>query len=326
MDVCELQRALPHDNIPSIPGAGSFPPAAISFTEAAEGHSRIPTKRGASPSASCSACRKGPTVLGATDLRNLHSAGSCSQNEELIGENVTELSTADKSNARDLAWRLLLFSIRNGGAAFIKWGQWSATREDMFPTELCRVLANLHDQAPTHSWAESKRSIEGAFGEVVEKLFETIEERPIASGSIAQVLPARTVLSFTSSFVLHPPRLKSRSCSSARHVSRFEHTTVNAGVAQFQVVRPVSVANVTLLLQVHRAVMVVSGKRRSVAVKVRHPGVEVRIKQDFQLLKPLAAIASKVHSTANLLNVTSAKRIDYLVVLSKNPPRQTPPT
>ncbi len=31
------------------------------------------------------------------------------------------------------AWRLLLFGIRHSGAAFIKWGQWSATREDLFP-------------------------------------------------------------------------------------------------------------------------------------------------------------------------------------------------
>ena len=48
------------------------------------------------------------------------------------------------------------------------------------------------------------------------------------------------------------------------------------------------------LIQVHRAVMIVAGKRRDIAVKVRHPGVEIRIKQDFQLLKPLAAAASKV--------------------------------
>ena len=46
--------------------------------------------------------------------------------------------------------------------------------------------------------------------------------------------------------------------------------------------------------QVHKAIMIVGGKRRSVVVKVRHPGVEVRIKQDFQILKPLAAAASQV--------------------------------
>lgn len=37
------------------------------------------------------------------------------------------------AGARRAAWRLLLVGVRAGGAAFIKWGQWSATREDMFP-------------------------------------------------------------------------------------------------------------------------------------------------------------------------------------------------
>ena len=48
------------------------------------------------------------------------------------------------------------------------------------------------------------------------------------------------------------------------------------------------------LMQVHRAIMIIGGKRRSVVVKVRHPGVDVSIRQDFQILKPLAAAASKV--------------------------------
>ena len=52
---------------------------------------------------------------------------------------------------------------------------------------MCRVLAELHDRAPLHSWAASKREIEAAFGKPVEELFESIEHEPMASGSIAQV-------------------------------------------------------------------------------------------------------------------------------------------
>ena len=40
------------------------------------------------------------------------------------------------------AWRLLLLGVRNSGAAFIKWGQWSATREDLFP-QVSAHLAQL---------------------------------------------------------------------------------------------------------------------------------------------------------------------------------------
>ena len=37
------------------------------------------------------------------------------------------------SQLRTAAFKLLLMGCRSSGAAFIKWGQWSATREDIFP-------------------------------------------------------------------------------------------------------------------------------------------------------------------------------------------------
>lgn len=104
-----------------------------------------------------------------------------------IGEIVEESKKpVEPSRVRSAAWHLLLWGIRNSGAAFIKWGQWSATREDMFPAEFCTILAELHDAAPVHSWADSKREIESSFGKTVEELFESIDEEPLASGSIAQ--------------------------------------------------------------------------------------------------------------------------------------------
>ena len=51
------------------------------------------------------------------------------------------------------------------------------------------VLAELHDRAPLHSWAASKVEIEKAFGKPVEELFESIDHKALASGSIAQVSP-----------------------------------------------------------------------------------------------------------------------------------------
>ncbi|KAK9819987.1 hypothetical protein WJX72_004814 [[Myrmecia] bisecta] len=88
---------------------------------------------------------------------------------------------------RRAAFRLLLVGIRAGGAAFIKWGQWSATREDIFPEDLCQILSELHDRAPVHGWEASKREIEAAFGRSLEDLFVCIDQKPLASGSIAQV-------------------------------------------------------------------------------------------------------------------------------------------
>jgi len=53
---------------------------------------------------------------------------------------------------RNVVWfRLLCHIIGSSGAAFIKWGQWSSTRPDMFPEELCKALSRLHAKAPIHS-------------------------------------------------------------------------------------------------------------------------------------------------------------------------------
>ena len=78
-------------------------------------------------------------------------------------------------------------SLEKGGPAFIKWGQWAATRPDLFPRDLCTKLSELHTKAPEHSFSYTKRTIERAFGRRLSEIFENFEEAPVASGSIAQV-------------------------------------------------------------------------------------------------------------------------------------------
>jgi aarF domain-containing kinase len=36
--------------------------------------------------------------------------------------------------------------LEAAGPAFIKWGQWAATRHDMFPPDFCEALEQLHTQ------------------------------------------------------------------------------------------------------------------------------------------------------------------------------------
>jgi len=88
---------------------------------------------------------------------------------------------------RKSAFEHLLQGCREGGAAFIKWGQWSASREDLFPPEFCEVLSALHDRAPVHSMRQTRREIQKSFGRPVEEIFEAFEHEPLASGSVAQV-------------------------------------------------------------------------------------------------------------------------------------------
>ncbi|KAH6773761.1 Protein kinase superfamily protein [Perilla frutescens var. frutescens] len=78
-------------------------------------------------------------------------------------------------------------TLERAGPAFIKWGQWAASRPDLFPKDLCAELSKLHMKAPEHSFAYTKKTIETAFGRRLTEIFDDFEEEPVASGSIAQV-------------------------------------------------------------------------------------------------------------------------------------------
>ncbi|XP_042429224.1 uncharacterized aarF domain-containing protein kinase 2-like [Zingiber officinale] len=82
---------------------------------------------------------------------------------------------------------LVHHTLERAGPAFIKWGQWAATRPDLFPKDLCLELTKLHTKAPAHSFAYSRSTIEKAFGRKLSEIFDYFEEKPVASGSIAQV-------------------------------------------------------------------------------------------------------------------------------------------
>lgn len=83
--------------------------------------------------------------------------------------------------------RLVHSTLEKAGPAFIKWGQWVATRPDLFPRDLCVELAELQSKAPAHSFSFTKKTIEMAFGRNLNEIFDKFEEEPIASGSVAQV-------------------------------------------------------------------------------------------------------------------------------------------
>jgi aarF domain-containing kinase len=87
--------------------------------------------------------------------------------------------------------RLVHRTLEMAGPAFIKWGQWAATRPDLFANDLCTELSKLHTKAPAHSYAYTKKTVEKAFGRKISDIFVEFEEEPVASGSVAQVHRAR---------------------------------------------------------------------------------------------------------------------------------------
>lgn len=102
---------------------------------------------------------------------------------------VHDMHTSEK--ALESLTSLCRRTLEKAGPAFIKWGQWAATRKDMFPADFCKVMESLHKNAPSHTLAATRSAIQRAFSQSMEELFEDFQVEPVASGSIGQVYKAR---------------------------------------------------------------------------------------------------------------------------------------
>ncbi|GAB2212825.1 hypothetical protein Drorol1_Dr00020820 [Drosera rotundifolia] len=107
----------------------------------------------------------------------------------LFSPSIAMAPFADKlgPDFRKLWLQVVHGTLEKAGPAFIKWGQWAATRPDLFPRDLCTELSKLHTNAPEHSFAYTKKTVEKAFGRKISEIFDSFDELPLASGSIAQV-------------------------------------------------------------------------------------------------------------------------------------------
>jgi aarF domain-containing kinase len=83
---------------------------------------------------------------------------------------------------KSLWYDLLLLTFEDLGSCFIKFGQWTATRPDVFEDDLCECLSRLHLEAPAHSSRTTRRVIEQAYRRPIADVFEEFDETPIASG------------------------------------------------------------------------------------------------------------------------------------------------
>lgn len=77
------------------------------------------------------------------------------------------------------------------GTTFIKVGQILSTRLDLLPEEYCRELRKLQDQAPPVGFESVRAVIEKELKKPLEEIFESFDEVPLASASIAQVHRAK---------------------------------------------------------------------------------------------------------------------------------------
>lgn len=78
------------------------------------------------------------------------------------------------------------------GPSFIKIGQILSTRPDLLPADYIDELSKLRDQAPPFSFDKIQQTFKEDFNKKLEDVFVWVDEKPLASASIAQVHRART--------------------------------------------------------------------------------------------------------------------------------------
>lgn len=83
--------------------------------------------------------------------------------------------------------KIMLWAIECGGPVFVKLGQWSCTREDLFTKPFRDECKRLYNDTSRHSFAVTLRVLEQELKEDPYNVFETLDPVPVGSGSIGQV-------------------------------------------------------------------------------------------------------------------------------------------
>jgi len=102
--------------------------------------------------------------------------------KELFGRPDEEGAVGRRRQAKRLR-----SSLEELGPTFSKLGQILSTRPDLVPPEFIEELATLQDNVPPLTEEQVVRVMEQELGVPWEDVFETIEEKPLAAGTIAQV-------------------------------------------------------------------------------------------------------------------------------------------
>ncbi len=93
---------------------------------------------------------------------------------------------------RKIAWpERTRLAIQDLGPSFIKLGQILSTRGDVLPKELVVELKKLQDDVPAVAFEDIKKAVESSLGRPLEELYETFDQKPLATASIGQVHRAR---------------------------------------------------------------------------------------------------------------------------------------
>lgn len=112
--------------------------------------------------------------------------------EELSREEAGGDAPMQVEEVKGLPARLRL-SFEELGPAFVKMGQVLATREDLLPKEYTEELSRLHSSVMSLPFTTIRQVLDDQLGAVKLKAFASINEKPLAAGSVAQVHEATLV-------------------------------------------------------------------------------------------------------------------------------------
>jgi len=104
-----------------------------------------------------------------------------------FGSKKNDLPDSDEANlesSRPMRMRRVLEEL---GPTYIKLGQILATRPDLIPPEWCEEFRNLQDKVAEVEFSQIHDVLAAEFPERLKTLFKTIEEKPLAAASMAQV-------------------------------------------------------------------------------------------------------------------------------------------
>jgi ubiquinone biosynthesis protein len=101
-----------------------------------------------------------------------------------LSDNTLLLLFKSKDKPRGQRLREALEAL---GPIFVKFGQVLSTRRDLVPLDIADELAKLQDQVPPFPSEQAVAEIERALGKPIHELFDSFEQQPVASASIAQV-------------------------------------------------------------------------------------------------------------------------------------------
>ncbi|TAN78628.1 MAG: ubiquinone biosynthesis regulatory protein kinase UbiB [Gallionella sp.] len=91
-----------------------------------------------------------------------------------------------RNTSQPRAVRLRL-ALENLGPIFVKFGQMLSTRRDLMPIDLADELARLQDRVPPFPSTQAIAALEAAYRKPLREVFQSFDETPVASASVAQV-------------------------------------------------------------------------------------------------------------------------------------------